>query len=80
MGLTVTNYRSAYRMLHLVALKDEYWPDMHDNTYIQHLSGMIGQYGGNETAEPEILIYDEKTEEKISTISGDKNAEAYYII
>lgn len=53
---------------------------MHDNTYIQHLSGMIGQYGGNETAEPEILIYDEKTEEKISTILGDKNAEAYYII
>lgn len=25
--------RSAYRMLHLVALKDEYCPEMHDNIY-----------------------------------------------
>lgn len=69
--------RSAYRMLHLVALKDEYCPEMHDNIYIQHKGGMIGQFGGNEKTEPEIQIYDEKAEEKIWRIFGDKNAKVY---
>jgi len=72
--------RSAYRMLHLVALKDEYCPEMHDNTYIQNLGGMIGQFGGNEVAEPEILIFDENAEEKINTIFGDKNAKVYIMV
>lgn len=71
--------RSAYRMLHLVALKDESCPDMHDNTYIQHLGGMIGQYGGNEVAEPENLIFDEQAEEKIGKVFCDKNAKVFYI-
>jgi len=69
--------RSAYRMLHLVALKDEYCPQMHDNTYIQHKGGMIGQFGGNEKTEPEIQIYDETAEEKIWRIFGDENAKVY---
>ena len=71
--------RSAYRMLHLVAKKDEYCPDMHDNIYIQHLGGMIGQYGGNEESEPDILIFDENAEEKIGSVFGDRNAKVYYI-
>ena len=69
--------RSAYRMLHLVALKDEYCPQMHDNTYIQYKGGMIGQFGGNEKTEPEIQIYDETAEEKIWRIFGDENAKVY---
>jgi len=71
--------RAAYRMLHLVALKSESCPEMHDNTYIQHLGGMIGQYGANEVKEPEIEIFDENAEEKIFNIFGDKNAKVYYI-
>jgi len=71
--------RAAYRMLHLVAKKHESCPDMHDNTYIQHLGGMIGQYGANEEKEPEIEIFDENAEEKILNIFGDKNAKVYFI-
>ncbi len=71
--------RSAYRMLHLVAKKAESCPDMHDNTYIQHLGGMIGQYGANEIKEPEIEIFDENAEEKILNLFGDKNAKVYFI-
>ena len=71
--------RCAYRMLHLVALKDEYCPKMHDNIYIQHSGGMIGQYGGNEEAEPEILIFDEKAEEKIQRILGEDCPKVYHI-
>ncbi|MBO4941153.1 MAG: hypothetical protein J6D15_03010 [Clostridia bacterium] len=71
--------RSAYRMLHLVARKEESCPKMHDNTYIQHLGGMIGQYGANEVKEPAIEIFDENAEEKILNIFGDKNAKVYVI-
>ena len=62
-----------------MALKDEYCPEMHDNIYIQHMGGMIGQYGGNEKSEPDILIFDENAEEKIETVFGDKNAKLYII-
>jgi len=41
---------------------------------------MIGQYGGNEYAEPEILIFDEKVEEKIKEVFGDKNAKVYALL
>lgn len=71
--------RSAYRMLHLVALKDASCPEMRDNTFIQHLGGMIGQYGGNEQQEPAILTFDEKAEETIRTVLGDQTAKVYYI-
>ncbi|MBR5538742.1 MAG: hypothetical protein IKU61_02460 [Clostridia bacterium] len=69
--------RSAYRMLHLVALKDEYCPDMHGNTYIQTRGGMLGQYGGNENGEPEILMFDENAEKTIKEVFGDKDAKVY---
>lgn len=71
--------RCAYRMLHLVAKKQESCPDMHDNIYIQHLGGKIGQYGANEIEEPENLSFDEKAEQKITEVFGDKNAQVYWI-
>ncbi|MBQ8893669.1 MAG: hypothetical protein IJ043_04595 [Clostridia bacterium] len=71
--------RCAYRILHLVALKNEYCPEMYGNTFIQHLGGKIGQYGGNETAEPENLTFDETAEEKIHSVFGDQTANVYYI-
>ncbi|MEE0409496.1 MAG: hypothetical protein UD759_01820, partial [Clostridia bacterium] len=71
--------RTAYRMLHLVAQKDEYCPVMKGNTYIQDKGNMIGQWGGNEVKEPEIEIFDEKAEEKINNIFGDKTAKVYII-
>lgn len=72
--------RSAYRMLHLVAKKEEYCPKMEGNTFIQHLGGKLGQYGGNETAEPENLVFDEAAEEKIRNIFGDTSAKVYGIL
>ncbi|MBE6705231.1 MAG: hypothetical protein E7583_08220 [Ruminococcaceae bacterium] len=71
--------RSAYRMLHVVSLKDESKPTLDGNTFIQNLGGMIGQIGGNENGEPETEIFDEKAEEKINNIFGDKNAKVYII-
>ncbi len=71
--------RCAYRMLHLVALKDEYCPAMDGNTFIQHLGGKIGQIGGNEIAEPENLDFDENAREKIRTVFGDQTAKVYYL-
>ncbi len=69
--------RSAYRMLHLVAEKDEYCPEMDGNTFIQHEGGMIGQYGGNEVSEPEVLVFDNDAETKINLFFGDKNAKVF---
>ena len=71
--------RCAYRMFHLVSLKDEYRPVMNGNTYIQNIGGMIGQIGANEVKEPDIEIFDEMAEEKINNIFGDKTAEVYVI-
>ena len=71
--------RSAYRMLHLVAKKEEYCPILSGNTYIQYRGGMIGQWGGNENGEPDIEIFDDLAEEKINEIFGDRTAEVYII-
>lgn len=71
--------RSAFRMLHLVAEKDEYCPKMNGNTFIQHLDMWLGQYGGNEQKEPSILVFDKNADENIKNIFGDKNAKIYYI-
>ena len=71
--------RAAYRMLHLVAKKPESCPKMYNNTYIQKLGLPLGQYGANETEEPEIMIFDEKADEKISRVMHDTNAKIYYI-
>ena len=66
--------RSAYRMLHLVAQKQTSCPFMNGNTYIQSPGGMLGQYGGNEDAEPEILYFDEQIQQTIQDVLGDQNA------
>jgi hypothetical protein len=71
--------RSAYRMLHLVAKRDEYCPTLSGNTYVQHTDGMIGQWGGNENGEPKVEIFDGRAEEKIKEVFGDKSAKVYYI-
>ncbi len=71
--------RCAYRMIHLVAYKDEYCPKLYDNTYIQYLGQMIGQYGGNEIKEPEMLVFDNNAEETIHNIVKDENAKVYFI-
>jgi hypothetical protein len=71
--------RSAYRMLHLVAEKDEYCPIMRNNVYVQHLGGMLGQYGGNEAAEPHIIMFDERVEDSISNVLKDEGAEIYVL-
>ena len=71
--------RAAYRMLHLVAEKQESCPEMYENTYIQYKGGMIGQYGGNEVSEPEIKLFDGDEEETIRDLFGDKDARVYAI-
>lgn len=71
--------RSAYRMLHLVAEKQEFCPKMNGNTYIQHLGASLGQYGGKEKGEPPILPFDKNAAETIKTIFGESNAKVYYI-
>ncbi len=71
--------RSAYRMLHLVAQKAESCPVMYNNTYIQNIGGMLGQYGANEVKEPDILAFDENASKTVLEIFGDKNAKVYTI-
>ena len=66
--------RSAYRMVHLVAERQEYCPKMSRNIYIQDLGGMIGQYGGKEQGEPPVLTFDKNAETTIKDILGDKTA------
>lgn len=66
--------RSAYRMIHLVAQKQESCPVMKGNTYIQHKGAMLGQYGGNEVQEPEILTFDDSIETTIREVLGEQDA------
>ncbi len=71
--------RSAYRMLHLVALKEESLPKMDNNTYIQKYGMTLASFGANEVKEPEIMAFFENADEKISDVMGDKNAKVYYL-
>lgn len=71
--------RSAYRMLHLVALKEESLPEMYENTYVQYDKGMIGQYGANEIKEPDILYFNEDIENTVKNVFGDEKARVYTI-
>ena len=71
--------RAAYRMLHLVAKHRESCPDMNGNTYIQALGYTLGQYGANEESEPEILSFDENTEDTIRDFLGDKAAKVFFV-
>ena len=71
---------SAYRMLHLVAREQESLPQLYENTYIQKMGGMLGQYGENIVKEPEIVCYDEKAEEIIRQQWGDLDAKIYQVL
>ncbi len=71
--------RAAYRMVHLVAQKKESCPLMYENVYVQHKDGMLGQYGGKESGEPEILPFDEEAERTVREILCDRDAEVYTI-
>ena len=66
--------RAAYRMLHLVAKKQESCPKMMGNTYVQHKGNPLGQYGANETKEPPIERFDEAAEAVVRGVYGDENA------
>jgi hypothetical protein len=71
--------RSAYRMLHLVARKQESCPTLQGNTYIQRLGGTLGQYGGNEVQEPANLSFDECADETLCKVFGETDAKVYGI-
>jgi hypothetical protein len=69
--------RCAYRMLHLVAEKEESLPQMQDNIYIQNMGGMIGQYGFNAVKEPDIVYVDENFENTVRTVFKDETAKTF---
>ena len=71
--------RAAYRMVHLVAKKQESCPQMDRNTYIQKYGMTLGQYGANEIEEPENMGFDENVEGKIKTVFGEKDPKIYYM-
>ena len=71
--------RAAYRMLHTVAKRAYSCPRIHNNIYIQYFGNAIGQYGPNEAAEPQMLMFDENAEANIRKVLGDKDATVYVI-
>ena len=71
--------RAAYRMLHLVAREQESCPEMAENTYVQYLGGLLGQYGGFAPAEPEILPFDENAAQTVARVFGETDAAVYGI-
>ena len=72
--------RSAYRLIHTVARKEEYCPRLYENTYIQNEGGMLGQWGGNEEKEPDVIMFSDKVDEVIKNELGDRNAKVYIVI
>ena len=84
---TASNYRvhdnifdrAAYRMVHLVAKKDESCPVMSGNTYIQKLGNSLGQYGGNEFSEPANMVFDETADMRIEKVFGETDAKIYWV-
>ena len=66
--------RAAYRMVHLVAKKENSCPAMEENIYLQDAGRPLGQYGANETIEPPVLPFDEHAEETIRRVFGETNA------
>lgn len=66
--------RAAYRMLHLVAEREESCPTLRGNVYVQHPGGMLGQYGANHTEEPAILPFDANADRTVREIFGDTEA------
>ena len=71
--------RAACRMVHLVAKEISSCPQMLRNTYVQHLSKTLGQYGANAEKEPDVLPFDSRAAEYIRDVFGDAGARVYYI-
>lgn len=71
--------RSAYRLVHLVAERGAFCPEMHDNVYVQYADGMLGQYGGKEAGEPPILYFDGEVEKTVAKVFCDENAAVYTV-
>ena len=71
--------RAAYRMLHLVAKYESSLPVMTSNTYIQNDGMTLGQYGANETSEPEVIPFDKNAEEIIASVFKEADAKVYHI-
>ena len=71
--------RSAYRLLHLVALKDESCPTLSGNLYVQKMGMTLGQYGGNEQGEPANHSFDENVERTLQSVFGESDADVYFI-
>ncbi len=71
--------RAAYRMVHLVAKKEESCPIMYNNTYIQKYGHTLGQYGANEIAEPYNISFDERVNKHIEEVLHDRDAKIYYL-
>ena len=66
-------------MVHLVAKEISSCPQMLRNTYVQHLSKTLGQYGANAEKEPDVLPFDSRAAEYIRDVFGDAGARVYYI-
>ncbi len=71
--------RGKYNFLVLAAFTDEDCPKLDGNTYIQHLGGPLGRYGGYYGDKLTRHIFDLNAEETINNVFGDKNAKVYYI-
>lgn len=71
--------RAAYRIIHTVAEKDEWCPEMYNNTYIQYYGNNIGKLGGNAVREPDDVVMDENADKNVAEVFGEKNAKLYVI-
>ena len=71
--------RSAYRMVHLVAKKQESCPTLAGNTYVQTAGKLLGQYGANEEAEPPVTVFDDCAQTVICRQYGDADAAVYLL-
>ena len=71
--------RCAFRLLHLVAREKTSCPALHDNVYVQHRGGLLGQYGENCVSEPPVLPFDEGAEDIIRRLWGDSAARVHLL-
>ncbi len=71
--------RCAYRMLHLVAAERASCPQMRGNTYVQHLGGLLGQYGQSGADGAAMLRFDENVAKTLVSHLGEREAKVYFV-
>ena len=71
--------RAGRRMIHVVADKQEWAPQMWENTYIQYDGGCLGQHGGKENGEPPTYPFTDDAERIITEVFGEKDPKVYII-